>query len=315
MKIAFVFPGQGSQSIGMLDAWVDNEIINNFVARSSIVIGSDLGALISEGPIENLNLTVNTQPVMFTVGIAFFEAWRVSGGPMPNIMAGHSLGEYTALAAAGCLSLEDGVKLVKIRAQAIQEAIPIGIGSMSAILGLDNRIIFTICKDISDNEIVVEPVNFNSPKQTVIAGHKTAVEKACKAAKLAGAKRVLTLPVSAPFHSSLLEPASHILASALEKTLIQAPKIDVINNVDVKISDNPNVIRDALVRQIWNPVRWTETLKFMKTQGITHIVECGPGKILSSFTKQMNLNINTLSISDPDSLEIALSTIGNFYKG
>lgn len=308
MKIAFVFPGQGSQSIGMLDAWADNAAANGVVAKASAALEQDVAGLMSQGPAEQLNLTTNTQPVMLTAGMAFFEAWRAAGGRMPDVMAGHSLGEYAALTAAGALSLEDAVRLVRIRADAMQAAVPVGTGAMAAILGLDDDAVRLACQQSAQGEIV-EAVNFNAPAQVVIAGHKAAVERACEAAKAAGAKRALLLPVSAPFHSSLLKPAADVLAAALADIAVRAPQVSVINNVDVAFSDSPQTIRDALVRQAWHPVRWVETVQAMKQQGVTHVIECGPGKVLTGLTKRIDSELIALAITDPDSLQAALIAV------
>ncbi|ARP95885.1 ACP S-malonyltransferase [Bordetella genomosp. 13] len=308
MKIAFVFPGQGSQSVGMLDAWAGNAAVADVVARAGAALGQDLGALIAQGPAEQLNLTTNTQPAMLTAGVACFEAWRAAGGRLPDIVAGHSLGEYAALAAAGALSLEDAVRLVRIRADAMQTAVPVGAGAMAAILGLDDDAVRAACTQAAQGE-VVEAVNFNAPAQVVIAGHKAAVERACDAAKAAGAKRALLLQVSAPFHSSLLKPAAEVLAGALASATLQPPRIPVLNNVDVAQPTEPDAIRDALVRQAWNPVRWVETLRTMKEQGVTHVIECGPGKVLAGLTKRIDSDLVGLSITDPASLEAALAAV------
>jgi len=309
MKIAFVFPGQGSQSVGMLDAWADNAAVADVVARAGQALGQDLGALIAQGPAEQLNLTTNTQPAMLVAGVAVFAAWRAAGGPLPAMMAGHSLGEYAALTAAGSLALEDAVRLVRVRADAMQAAVPVGTGGMAAVLGLDDDAVRAACAEAAQGEIV-EAVNFNAPAQVVIAGHKAAVERACLAAKAAGAKRALPLPVSAPFHSSLLRPAADVLAGALAQAAVAAPQVPVVNNVDVAAPTDPDAIRDALVRQAWHPVRWVETLRAMKAQGVTHVVECGPGKVLAGLTKRIDGELTGLSITDPASLEAALAAIG-----
>ena len=309
MKIAFVFPGQGSQSVGMLDAWAGNAAVADVVARAGQALGQDLGALIAQGPADQLNLTTNTQPAMLTAGMAVFAAWRAAGGAMPDVMAGHSLGEYAALTAAGALSLEDAVRLVRVRADAMQAAVPVGAGGMAAVLGLDDDAVRAACAQAAQGE-VVEAVNFNAPAQVVIAGHKAAVERACEAAKAAGAKRALVLPVSAPFHSSLLRPAADVLAGALAQAAVAAPQVPVIHNVDVASPADPAAIRDALVRQAWHPVRWVETLRAMKAQGVTHVVECGPGKVLAGLTKRIDGELTGLSITDPASLEAALTALG-----
>ncbi|VFR95468.1 Malonyl CoA-acyl carrier protein transacylase [plant metagenome] len=308
MKIAFVFPGQGSQSVGMLDAWQGNAAVADALAEASQALGQDLAALIAQGPAEQLNLTTNTQPVMLAAGAALYRAWIAAGGAAPAIVAGHSLGEYTALTAAGSLALADAVCLVRVRADAMQAAVPVGTGGMAAILGLDDDTVRRVCADAAQAE-VVEAVNFNAPAQVVIAGHKAAVERACEGAKAAGAKRALVLPVSAPFHSSLLKPAADVLAGALAQVDVAAPAIPVINNVDVAVVSEPAGIRDALVRQAWHAVRWVETLQAMKAQGVTHVVECGPGKVLAGLTKRIDPELTGLAITDPASLDAALAAL------
>ena len=308
MRIAFVFPGQGSQSVGMLDAWAGNAAVADTVAAASQALGQDLGTLIAQGPAEQLNLTTNTQPAMLVAGVAIYRAWLAAGGSRPAIVAGHSLGEYAALTAAESLALEDAVRLVRIRADAMQAAVPVGTGAMAAILGLDDDAVRAACQQAAQGEIV-EAVNFNAPAQVVIAGHKAAVERACEAAKAAGAKRALLLQVSAPFHSRLLEPAAQVLAQALAQAPVAAPTIPVINNVDVAQADAPAAVRDALVRQAWHPVRWVETIQAMKAQGVTHVVECGPGKVLNGLTKRIDSDLVGLSITDPASLEAAIATL------
>lgn len=305
MKIAFVFPGQGSQSPGMLNGFAGNPAVADALQRASQALGQDLATLIAEGPADALNLTTNTQPVMLTAGAAIYAAWLAAGGRLPDLMAGHSLGEYTALVAAGALSLEDGVRLVRVRADAMQSAVPVGMGGMAAVLGLSDDAVRAVCAEAAQGE-VVEAVNFNAPAQVVIAGHKAAVERACAAAKEAGAKRALPLPVSAPFHSSLLKPAADVLATALAEVDLQAPRVPVINNVDVAWPDEPDAIRDALIRQAWHPVRWVETIQAMKAQGVTHVLECGPGKVLAGLVKRIDSDLQILAITDPASLEAAL---------
>ncbi len=292
----------------MLDAWAGNAAVADVLARAGAALDQDLATLIGQGPAEQLNLTTNTQPAMLTAGVACFEAWRAAGGRMPDIVAGHSLGEYAALTAAGALSLEDAVRLVRIRADAMQTAVPVGAGAMAAILGLDDDAVRAACAQSAQGE-VVEAVNFNAPAQVVIAGHKAAVERACEAAKAAGAKRALLLQVSAPFHSSLLKPAADVLAGALAKVDLRAPAVPVLNNVDVALPTEPDAIRDALVRQAWNPVRWVETLQAMKQQGVTHVIECGPGKVLAGLTKRIDSDLVGMSITDPASLEAALAAV------
>jgi len=307
-KIAFVFPGQGSQAVGMLDSWADNTVVTDTVARASAALGQDLAALIAQGPVDALNLTTNTQPAMLTAGVAIYNAWIAAGGARPGIVAGHSLGEYAALTAAGALALEDAVRLVRIRADAMQVAVPVGTGGMAAILGLDDAAVIAACEHAAQGE-VVEAVNFNAPMQVVIAGHKAAVERACEAAKAAGAKRAVVLPVSAPFHSSLLSPAAEVLARALAEVDVRSPQIPLINNVDVAMPTDPQDVRDALVRQAWHPVRWVETLAAMKAQGVTHVVECGPGKVLAGLIKRIDPALTGLAITDPASLDAAMTAL------
>lgn len=308
MKIAFVFPGQGSQSVGMLDAWAGNTAVWRVIDQASGALGQDLGALIASGPAEDLNLTTNTQPVMLAAAVAMYSAWVDAGGQQPVLVAGHSLGEYSALAAAGALSLDDAVRVVRIRADAMQAAVPVGTGGMAAILGLDDDVVRAVCARAAQGEIV-EAVNFNAPAQVVIAGHKGAVERACELAKTEGAKRALMLPVSAPFHSSLLKPAADVLEQALAAINMARPQCPLINNVDVASPSDPAAIKDALVRQAWHPVRWVETLQAMKAQGVTHVVECGPGKVLTGLTKRIDRDLTGLAITDPASLQVALETL------
>ena len=308
MKFAFVFPGQGSQSVGMMDAWASYPAAMKVVADASAALGEDLGTLMAQGPAEQLSLTTNTQPAMLTAGVAMFEAWRAAGGPIASMMAGHSLGEYAALTAAGSLDLADAVRLVRIRADAMQAAVPVGTGAMAAVLGLDDDAVRAACAEAAQGEIV-EAVNFNAPSQVVIAGHAEAVQRAIAAAKARGAKRAMLLPVSAPFHSSLLKPAAEVLSRALSTVNIQAPAVPVINNVDVAITQDPAAIRDALVRQAWRAVRWVEIIQAMKVQGITHVVECGPGKVLSGMVKRIEPEMVVLSVTDPESMQSALDTL------
>lgn len=308
MKIALVFPGQGSQTVGMLDAWAENKVVQANIQTANQALGQDVGALIAQGPDADLNLTTNTQPAMLLSAVAMFNAWLDAGGQLPDLVAGHSLGEYSALTAAGVLQLEDAVKLVRIRANAMQDAVPVGVGAMAAVLNLDDTQIHQVCEQAAQGQ-VVEPVNFNAPGQIVIAGHKEAVERACEIAKAAGARRAMLLPVSAPFHSSLLEPAATVLAQALDAIDLKGPCISVINNVDVEMPTEIGAIKSALIRQAWHPVRWVETIQKMKAQGITHIVECGPGKVLSGLVKRIDKSIEVLSITDPASLEQTLNTL------
>ncbi|SPA50321.1 ACP S-malonyltransferase [Cupriavidus taiwanensis] len=308
MKFAFVFPGQGSQSVGMLNAFADNAVVRATVEEASAALGQDLGRLIAEGPPEELNLTTNTQPVMLTAAVAIYRAWLDAGGPAPALVAGHSLGEYSALVAAGVIPFADAVPLVRFRAQAMQEAVPVGEGGMAAILGLSDDDVRAACAEASAAG-VVEAVNFNAPSQVVIAGHKGAVEKACEIAKAKGAKRALPLPVSAPFHSSLLKPASDRLRERMAGLAFAAPSIPLVNNVDVAIVSDPEAIKDALVRQAAAPVRWVECVQKMGAEGITHVIECGPGKVLAGMTKRIDGNLSGGAIFDPASLQDTLALL------
>lgn len=305
MTTAFVFPGQGSQAIGMINGFAGNAVVADTMAEASDAIGFDLGKLIADGPKDALDLTTNTQPVMLACAVAFYRAWLAAGGMPPILVAGHSLGEYSALVAAGVIAFKDAVPLVRFRAQAMQEAVPVGQGGMAAILGLSDDDVRAACTEAAMGE-VVEPVNFNAPAQVVIAGHKTAVERACEAAKARGAKRALPLPVSAPFHSSLLKPASDRLRDYLGSIDFSAPAIRLINNVDVAVCEDPAAIKDALVRQAASPVRWVETVKAMAAQGMTRVVECGPGKVLSGLVKRIDGDLATDAIVDQASLDALL---------
>ncbi|SFP36147.1 ACP S-malonyltransferase [Ralstonia sp. NFACC01] len=308
MTFAFVFPGQGSQSVGMLNAFADHPAVVATLAEASDALGQDIGKLIAEGPAEELNLTTNTQPVMLTAAVAVYRAWQAAGGPTPTVVAGHSLGEYSALVAAGAIAFKDAVPLVRFRAKAMQEAVPVGEGGMAAILGLSDDDVRAACAEASIAG-VVEAVNFNAPAQVVIAGAKAAVEKACEIAKAKGAKRALPLPVSAPFHSSLLKPASDRLREYLANVTVNAPVIPVINNVDVAVVNDPAAIKDALVRQAASPVRWVETVQKMKADGVTRVVECGPGKVLAGLVKRIDGEIVGDAIFDPASLEAVLGQL------
>lgn len=292
----------------MLNAFADNAAVKATLEEASTALGQDLGKLIAEGPAEELNLTTNTQPVMLTAAVAVYRAWLEAGGPAPAMVAGHSLGEYSALVAAGVLPFAQAVPLVRFRAQAMQEAVPVGEGGMAAILGLSDDDVRAVCADAAAAGIV-EAVNFNAPSQVVIAGHKAAVEKACELAKARGAKRALTLPVSAPFHSSLLKPASDRLRTYMEDLSFSTPVIPVVNNVDVAVVNDPQGIKDALVRQAAAPVRWVECVKAMASSGVTHVVECGPGKVLAGLTKRIDANLTGVAIVDPASLQDALAAL------
>ena len=286
----------------MLNGFGDNPVIRDTLAEASDAIKTDLGKLIAEGPKEELDLTTNTQPVMLAAGVAIWRAWLAAGGKTPALVAGHSLGEYSALVAAGVISFADAVPLVRFRAQAMQEAVPVGQGGMAAILGLSDEDVRAACAEAAQTE-VVEPVNFNAPSQVVIAGHKAAVERACEAAKARGAKRAVVLPVSAPFHSSLLRPASLRLQQYMEGLQFSAPSIPLINNVDVAIVTEPAMIKDALVRQAASPVRWVEAVQQFAAHGVTYVIECGPGKVLAGLTKRINGNLTGDAIVDQASLE------------
>lgn len=310
MTFAFVFPGQGSQSVGMLNTIAQRPEVRSTLQEASDALGEDVTKLIAEGPAEALSLTTNTQPVMLTAGVAFYRAWLAAGGAVPKVMAGHSLGEYSALVASGVISFKDAVPLVRFRAEAMQSAVPVGTGGMAAILGLDDATVIKVCAEASAaSGGVVEAVNFNAPGQVVIAGASDAVTKACELLKAAGAKRALPLPVSAPFHSSLLQPASERLQGYLANIEFKAPSIPVINNVDVEILNDPIAIKDALVRQAAKPVRWQETIQAMAGQGITQVVECGPGKVLAGLTKRINDQVTGVPVFDEASLIEVLGSL------
>ena len=306
-SFAIVFPGQGSQAVGMLDAWGGHPAVAAALAEASDALGEDLGRLIREGPKEALALTTNTQPVMLVAGVAAYRAWLAEGGAAPAVMAGHSLGEYCALVAAGALTLAQAAPLVRFRAQAMQDAVPVGTGAMAAILGMDAQRVIAVCADavrtfgINTPE-VVEAVNFNDPSQTVIAGSKAAVDKACELLKAAGAKRALPLPVSAPFHSSLMKPAADKLRERLAQTSFATPAIPVINNIEVRVEVEPDRIRAALYEQAFGPVRWVECMQAISARGLTTIVECGPGKVLAGLCRRIDPALTGLALFDPASL-------------
>ena len=302
-NFAIVFPGQGSQSVGMLDAWGDHPEVVRTLAEASAALGEDIGALIKNGPKEQLDLTTNTQPVMLTAGIACYRAWIAETGLAPAAAAGHSLGEYIVLVAAGAFSLADALPLVRFRAQAMQEAVPVGTGAMSAILGLDAAVVREVCQQVAaESGEVVEAVNFNDPKQTVIAGSKGGVEKANEALKAAGAKRALPLPVSAPFHSSLMKPAADHLREKLAAVSFTPAAFPVINNIDVAVTDDAVALRDALYRQAFGPVRWVEVMQALKARGLATVIECGPGKVLAGMAKRIDGEIAATTVLDPASL-------------
>jgi len=310
-NFAFVFPGQGSQAVGMLDAWGDHPEVLRTLAEASDALGEDIAALIKAGPKEQLDLTTNTQPVMLTAGIACYRAWIAETGLVPAAAAGHSLGEYSALVAAGALSLTDALPLVRFRAQAMQEAVPVGVGAMAAILGLDSQAVREGCAAAAAaSGEAVEAVNFNDPKQTVIAGSKAGVDKACEVLKAAGAKRALLLAVSAPFHSSLMKPAAEALKTKLAATQFAPLNFPVINNIDVAAVSDAEGLRDALYRQAFGPVRWVEVIQALKARGLTHIIECGPGKVLAGMSKRIDPEIIGTTVLDPSSLSEARALLG-----
>jgi [acyl-carrier-protein] S-malonyltransferase len=301
---AFVFPGQGSQSVGMLDAWGDHAAVVQTLQEASSVLGQDVAALIAQGPKEALDLTTNTQPLMLTAAVACYRAWVAEGGAVPAAVAGHSLGEYTALVVAGVLSFADALPLVRFRAQAMQQAVPVGVGAMAAILGLDAAIVAQGCAQAAAaTGEAVAPANFNDPKQTVIAGTKAAVDSACERLKAMGAKRALLLPVSAPFHSALMKPAALALQARLTGMAFAVPSLALVNNIDVAVVSEPAQIRDALVRQAYGPVRWVEVVSALKARGLTHVIECGPGKVLAGLTKRIDADLVSASLQDPASLK------------
>lgn len=306
-SFAFVFPGQGSQSVGMLDGWADHPVVAQTVAEASEALSEDIGQLIHNGPKEALALTTNTQPVMLVAGVAAYRVWMAETGAAPAAVAGHSLGEYSALVASGVLTLAQAAPLVRFRAQAMQDAVPVGMGAMAAILGMDAAKVIAGCAEATQtfgeaSLEIVEAVNFNDPLQTVIAGSKAAVEKACEIVKANGAKRALPLPVSAPFHSSLMKPAAEKLKAQLAATAFAAPQISLINNIDVAVQTDADTIRDALYRQAFGPVRWVECVQAIKARGLTTLVECGPGKVLAGLAKRIDPELTGAPLFDPASL-------------
>jgi [acyl-carrier-protein] S-malonyltransferase len=306
-SFAFVFPGQGSQSVGMLDGWGDHPVVAQTLIEASDALGEDLAALIKQGPKETLSLTENTQPVMLVSGVAAYRVWMSEVGVAPQAVAGHSLGEYSALVASGALSLAQAVPLVRLRARAMQEAVPVGTGAMAAILGMDAQAVVAGCVEVTrsfgeGSAEVVEAANFNDPSQTVISGSKAAVEKACELLKSRGAKRALPRPVSAPFHSGLMRPAAEKLKERLESIEFAQPQVALINNIDVAIETESDSIRDALYRQAFGPVRWVECVKAIKARQIDYLVECGPGKVLAGMTKRIDAEMTGLAMFDIASL-------------
>ncbi|BDT59907.1 malonyl CoA-acyl carrier protein transacylase [Massilia varians] len=307
-KFAFLFTGQGAQAVGMLNGFAGNPVVEQTVLEASAALGFDIGKLIAEGPKEDLDLTTNTQPVMLTAAVAVYRAWIAAGGPVPSIVAGHSLGEYSALVAAGVIAFKDAVPLVRFRAQSMQDAVPVGQGGMAVVLGLGADEVRAVCLEAAQGE-VVEAVNFNEPTQIVIAGHAAAIDRACEIAKAKGAKRAMKLAVSAPFHSSLLKPASDRLRDYMENIPFSAPQIDLINNVDVAILHDPAAIKDALVRQAAGPVRWVETMQKMALEGVTQVIECAPSKTLIGMAKRIDAALVGEALVDQAALERVLASI------
>lgn len=301
MKLSFVFPGQGSQSVGMMQGFDSLPIVRETFAEAADILGVDLWQMVNSGTAEQLGMTVNTQPVMLAAGVATYRAWLDQGGLSPEVMAGHSLGEYSALVAAGALSFADALPLVRLRAEAMQSAVAEGVGAMAAILGLDDEVVRGVCTEAAQAE-VLEPVNFNSPGQVVIAGNKAAVERGMALAKEKGAKRALLLPVSVPSHCALMRPAAVQLAAYLESVTIHSPRISVLHNADVMAYSDPAQIRSALARQLYNPVRWVETICAMGAQGVTHSVECGPGKVLAGLNKRIDNSIQVYALTSLDAI-------------
>ncbi|MFZ5556799.1 MAG: ACP S-malonyltransferase [Pseudomonadota bacterium] len=308
MRFAFVFPGQGSQSVGMMGGFAGIAVVRQTFAEASDVLGQDVWKLAADGPEAALNQTVNTQPLMLTAGVAVYRAWEDLHGAEPALMAGHSLGEYSALVAAGALTFADALRLVRLRAQAMQEAVPEGTGGIAAILGLDDDAVAAVCREAAAGE-VVEPANYNSPAQVVIAGHRAAVERGMALAKQRGAKRAVMLPMSAPSHCSLMRPAADRLAAALGAVALQSPQIPVVHNADLARHESADAIRDALVRQLYSPVRWVETVRTMAEAGIGLVVECGPGKVLSGLVKRIDSNLAAAAITDETSLRQVLGQV------
>ncbi|MBJ2063735.1 ACP S-malonyltransferase [Serratia odorifera] len=305
-QFAMVFPGQGSQTVGMLaELATQYPVVEQTFAEASDALGYDLWQRVQQGPAEELNKTWQTQPALLAASVAIFRVWQQQGGKMPALMAGHSLGEYSALVCAGVLDFKAAIRLVELRGKLMQEAVPVGTGAMYAIIGLDNDAIAKACEESAQGEVVA-PVNFNSPGQVVIAGNKDAVERAGAACKAAGAKRALPLPVSVPSHCALMKPAADKLAEALKDVTFNAPQIPVINNVDVRSETDPQAIRSALVRQLFSPVRWTESVEFIAAQGVDSLLEVGPGKVLTGLTKRIVDTLTAAVVNDPASLSAAL---------
>ena len=309
MKFAFVFPGQGSQSVGMMNGYTDLPVIQETFQEASDILKQDFWSMVNNGPADDLNLTINTQPLMLTAGIAVYRAWESLGGEKPAYLAGHSLGEYSALVASETLSFADALALVRFRAQAMQQAVPEGVGGMAAILGMDDEIIETICRDITNqsSEESLEPANFNSPGQIVIAGHKNAILQGIEMAKSKGAKRAIMLPMSIPSHCSLMKPAADSMRQQLAHVAMQPPRIPVLHNADIKTHSDAADIKEILIRQLTSPVRWVDTVKAFATSGVTHVVECGPGKVLAGLNKRIDPNLQQLSLADGEAVKQAIN--------
>lgn len=310
MKLAFVFPGQGSQSVGMMSGFAELRPVKDTFAEASDLLGEDLWAMAEQGPVETINLTTNTQPLMLVAGVAVMRAWRTANGAEPAILAGHSLGEYSALVAADSMKFSDAVSLVRFRAQCMQDAVPPGTGAMAAILGMDDDSVRAACAEASKGNELVEAANFNAPGQVVVAGHKPAVERAIEVAKANGAKRAVLIAMSVPSHCGLMKPASDRLREKLQTIGLDAPRLPVVQNADVKAVGDVDAIRDALVRQLYQPVRWVETIQALIGTGVTNIVECGPGRVLAGLNKRIGGDVTTYALTDAKSLQEVASTMG-----
>ena len=313
MKFAFVFPGQGSQSVGMMNGYADLSIIRETLSEAYNTLSQDFWAMVTDGPADDINQTINTQPLMLTAGVAVYRAWISLGGTKPDYMAGHSLGEYTALVASGALAFVDALSLVRFRAQAMQQAVPEGTGAMAAILGLDDDALQTVCTEVNENsnDESLEQANFNSPGQIVIAGHKNAVEKGIELAKAKGAKRAIMLPVSIPSHCSLMSPAAEAMQQQLMQTKLQLPKITVLHNVDAQSHQTIPAIREVLVKQLVSPVKWVATIQALGAVGVTQVVECGPGKVLAGLNKRIDRSIQNLALTDGDAIKQAIPLLSH----
>lgn len=309
MKLAFVYPGQGSQSVGMMTGYAGVKTVRNTFTEASDLLGEDMWAMAENGPADVINLTTNTQPLMLVAGVAVFRTWIESGGPVPEMLAGHSLGEYSALVAAEAMKFSDAVPLVRFRAQCMHEAVPAGIGAMAAVLGLDDEGVRAACEEASAGDGIAEAANFNAPGQVVVAGQKAAVERAVEAAKARGAKRAMLLAMSTPSHCTLMKPASDRLEQALSKVSMQMPRIPVIHNESVAVATNIQQLRQSLVRQLHQPVRWVETVRKLIDSGVTHIVECGPGRVLAGLNKRIGGDVQTVALVDINSVEETIAAL------